>query len=81
MTTYDNNCLDHYNARPALFTDRIMRVFGNLAARMTGLSSEIAARKRRRQTILALANLPENILQDIGWPDLYERQHRKDDRA
>lgn len=77
MTTCDTHYCDHYNARPALFTHRIVRTFETFASRITRTSREIAARKRRRQTVLALASLPENILQDIGWPDLYERQHRK----
>ncbi|WP_420962801.1 hypothetical protein [Brucella sp. IR073] len=33
----------------------------------------ILARKRERETYRALYALPENILQDIGWPALDRR--------
>jgi len=81
MTTYDHR--DHYEYKewPDLFSDGIVRTIEDLTSRITGIFRKkadwIVAKKRERDTIRALASLPENILHDIGWPDLYENQHRK----
>ncbi|PYE90070.1 DUF1127 domain-containing protein [Phyllobacterium leguminum] len=78
MADCNDNYLDQYNAHLARFAHRAIRAFENFTSPIAGMFEEMAARKRRRKTILALAALPENILHDIGWPDLYERQFHED---
>ncbi|KXF76896.1 hypothetical protein ATN84_12880 [Paramesorhizobium deserti] len=81
MTTYDHRDRYEYKEWPDLFSDGIVRMIEGFVSRITGMFRKktewIAAKKRERDTIHALARLPENIRHDIGWPDLYERQHRK----
>ncbi|PRD45111.1 hypothetical protein C5748_02485 [Phyllobacterium phragmitis] len=83
MTTYDNGYRDRsrdpHAAWPDLFSDRIVRMIERSTAQIARNIKKIATRKRQRDTDRALAGLSENILHDIGWPDLYERQHRKDE--
>ncbi|RCS25395.1 hypothetical protein DUT91_00870 [Phyllobacterium salinisoli] len=81
MTTCDRDYLDNYSTSRATYADRLVRFFESTTLGVARTYREkvalIAARKRQRDTVRALAYLPENILQDIGWPDLYERQQRK----
>ncbi|MHC1548555.1 hypothetical protein [Phyllobacterium sp. K27] len=71
-------CDDSYGKREIGFSERITASFSErahgLARAVLNLRDSIVRNRRFHATESALDSLPEGIREDIGWPDLYERQ-------
>jgi hypothetical protein len=77
MSTCDGN----YGYRVPGFPERIAASLSehahNLTRTVLNARDSIVRIRRLHATETALDALPEDIREDIGWPDLYERQVRE----
>ncbi len=71
-------CDEGYNKSVSGFSERIATSLShgayNLVQAILNIRDTIVRMHRLRTTESALDLLPDNIREDIGWPDLYERQ-------
>lgn len=71
-------CDEGYNKSEIGFSERIAASINEhvhgLARAVLNARDSVIRTRRFHATESALDSLPEGIRQDIGWPDLYERQ-------
>ena len=71
-------CDEHYNKREIGFSERVTASVSeqahSLVRTVLNARDSIVRLRRLHATETALDSLPEGIREDIGWPDLYERQ-------